>query len=100
MRFCERCTAKERVREFHQVGQLRGNGGPQLTVLLIRIRVRGVIADFLRIAPDWPADFVWRLPFIPGVDVSMEERHGVAEHLVVDAPQSVGSAGALDCFTE
>ena len=62
-------------------------------MLLVRIRVLRSVPRLLGTAPDPPRDHARRLPFVPGVHVSMQDGHCVAEHLVVHSPQPVWTAG-------
>jgi len=63
-------------------------------VVSVGVRTRRIVPLGLRVAPHRAVDPVRRLPVIPGMNVPVQHRQRVAEHLVVDPAQPVDPAGA------
>jgi hypothetical protein len=58
-------------------------------VSLVVVGHRWVITFLLPIPPNGPADPLLRLPFVPGVYMTVEDVQRVAENLVIDTSQTI-----------
>jgi hypothetical protein len=65
-------------------------------VSLVGIRTGRVVPDILRVPPNRSANHLCRLPFVPRVNVPVEDRQRVTEDLVVDPAYPERAAATLD----
>jgi hypothetical protein len=86
------------VRPLDESAKFGGDCSTQLTMPLVRVCASGIVPHVLRVPPHRAANLVRRLPVVAGMNVSVQYRDRVAEHLVVDPAQPIASAGALQCL--
>src|SRR5215208_3362833 len=88
------------VRLLDQSVKFRCDHSPQCSVLLVGVGKLRIVPHVLRVARDRAGDLVRRFPVVAGMDVSVQDRLGVAKHLIVDPPKTAVPTRALNGLAE